>query len=100
MPYAQYGSQPATAVQSEILRIEIHLLIDACDTIRWRLLLSPPQRQDLKATLQDVLLDLGECAGDLPVDPIASAQNCLLDAVLRHCASRCPAPTPMREAAS
>ena len=92
--------QPAMIERSEILRLEIHILIDACDTARWRLLLNTAQRHNLKSTLHDVLLSFGMCTGQFSRDAIASAQNCLLDAVLEHCARNCRALEHLRRAAS
>lgn len=77
-----------------------HMLIDACDTARWRLLLNTAQRHNLKSTLHDVLLTFGMCTGQISRDAIASAHNCLLDAVLEHCARDCRALEHLRRAAS
>ena len=63
-----------------------HMLIDACDTARWRLLLNTAQRHNLKTTLHDVLLTFGMCTGQISRDAIASAQNCLFNTGLDHCA--------------
>ncbi len=92
--------QSAMIERSEILRLEVQLLIDACDTARWRLLLNTAQRHSLKSTLHDVLLTFGMCTGPISSDAIASAQNCLLDAVLEHCVRDCRALEHLRRAAS
>ncbi len=67
----------------QILRLELHLLLQACDGVRWRGLLANPQRLALKSILQEVLLMLG---AHEPAAMLPAAQNRLLDAVLDRCA--------------
>ena len=69
----------------EIVRLELVVALDACDSMRWRSQLNAVQRRSLEAVLPDVLE-----AHDLSIDEIlrrsiALAQNRLLDAVLEHC---------------
>jgi hypothetical protein len=72
--------------RAEVLRLELALLLDACRSERWRLLLSISQRLSLQSTIEDVLDALNSSAETVPRDAIAWAQNRLLDAVLDHCA--------------
>jgi hypothetical protein len=68
----------------QILRLEIHLLIHACNTTSWQWLLSACQRSALKSVLQDVLLAVDTDAPQVPGHMIALAQNRLFDAVREH----------------
>jgi len=74
-------------LHSQILRLEIHLLIQACDSWRWRGLMSPPQRRALQQTLADVLHRLAACDSGICAAAAGAAQNRLLDAVLDQCAT-------------
>jgi hypothetical protein len=80
-------TQRAIADRSEILRLEIHLLITACDTARWRLLLDASQRLSLRSLLQDLLRAFDADQEQISMESIASAQNLLFDAVHGLCAS-------------
>ncbi len=71
--------------RAEILRLEIHLVLEACDSARWRLLLNVAQRHDLRIILQSVMLGLQQCAREPDTQALACAQNRLLDAVIQHC---------------
>jgi hypothetical protein len=70
--------------------LELHLLIGACETDRWRLLLNAEQRQRLKSIVQGVQLAMDMDARQGSPDAIASAQNRLLDAVIAHCEWQLP----------
>jgi hypothetical protein len=74
-----------TSTHLEIFRLELHLIINSCETTRWRMLLSTSQRQYLKATLQTVLTAAAET--------IPAAQNQLFDAIQQ---SRGVDMTPLR----
>jgi hypothetical protein len=75
----------------QILRLELHLLLNACDTAAWRLLLSSPQRQSLKSVLQEIQLAFDTDTAGIPRLTIVSVQNHLLEAVREHCAPSMPA---------
>jgi hypothetical protein len=70
-----------------MLRLELALLLDACQSERWRLLLNISQRLSLESTIEDVFDALNSSSEIAPQDAIAWAQNRLLDAVLEHCAA-------------
>jgi hypothetical protein len=74
-------------LHGQILRLEIHLVQQYCDTWRARSLLSAPQRITLQHTLADVLARLGASGHEIDAAAAASAQDRLLDAVLEHCAA-------------
>jgi hypothetical protein len=76
----------------QILRLELHLLLNACDTASWRLLLSGPQRQSLKSVLLEIQFAFDFDTARIPRLTIVSVQNRLLEAVREHCASSMPAP--------
>lgn len=105
---AQDFVQPGAVERVEILRLEIHLLINACELARWRMLLTTVQRYALKSTLQSVLLALdcdpkqvpGQISGQISVDAVTSAQNCLFDAIRDLGAPSPGAPTVMRRLGS
>ena len=68
-----------------VLRLELIVLPDACDSPSWRLMLAHEQRRELRATLESVLRMLAA-----PADGgwhLMQAQNRLIDAVLLHCAA-------------
>ena len=69
-------------LHSQILRLEIHLLIQACDSWRWRGLMSAPQRHTLQQTLANVLHRLGASEEGICAAAAGAAQDRLLDAVL------------------
>jgi len=71
-----------------MLRLELALLLDACQSERWRQLLNISQRLSLESTIEDVFDALNSLSEIAPQDAIAWAQNRILDAVLEHCAAR------------
>jgi hypothetical protein len=90
-----------SATRLEILRLDLVVSIDACDSMRWRSQLDTPQRLSLKVVLVEVLHALDAPVGDSPPRSVAQAQNRLLDAVLYHCrALNETADWPVRRAAS
>jgi hypothetical protein len=72
----------APALLSQILRLEIHLLMQACESWRWRSLMSASQRRALRQTLTDVLHRLGGSEQGIGAAAANLAQDRLLDAVL------------------
>jgi hypothetical protein len=97
-PSAELPANP----RDEILRLELILVLDACRSERWRMMLDISQRLSLECLLRDVLDALSSSSGELPCTPIEWAQNRLLDALLEHCAGgSCPiVDRPVRRAAS
>jgi hypothetical protein len=74
------STQAGAPDEYEILRLEIHLVNIACDTPRWRMLLSTHQRAALKSVLRDlVAFDDGTDADS--GQWVAAAQNYLFDAI-------------------
>jgi hypothetical protein len=73
-----------TGERLQILKLELHLLIHACNTTRWQWLLSASQRSALKSVLQDVWLAVDTDTPQLSRHLIALAQNRLFDAVREH----------------
>ena len=73
--------------REEIVRLELALLLDACRSERWRMHLDVSELSSLQSTLEGVLDALNASSEQAPRDAIAQAQNCLLDAVLEHCAA-------------
>jgi len=71
---------------SQIIRLEIHLALQCCETWRWRLLLTAPQRCALQQTLRELQHCLGASGPEIPANAARLAQDRLLDAVLEHCA--------------
>jgi hypothetical protein len=78
------GAPAATLDACETLRLELVLLLEACDSPLWQQLLSAQQRRSLRCTLEDVLSALtgGPAPGTLEL-----AQQRLLREVLNHCAT-------------
>lgn len=72
-------------VRSEIIRLEIHLVLQSCETWRWRLLLTAAQRLTMQETLRELLHCLGADGTEISATAAAAAQNRLLDGVLDHC---------------
>ena len=97
LPAAEDSEPRGSAVEPEMrlvtLRLELIVLLDACDSASWRLLLAQDERRELRATLESVL---GMLAG--PSEGgwhLMQAQNRLIDAVLRqHAVSRAATATP------
>jgi hypothetical protein len=86
------GASARLELTGEIVRLEVHLLLNACDTASWRLLLSAPQRQSLKSLLQEIQLAFDTDTAEVPQLSIISVQNRLLEAILEHRASSLPTP--------
>ena len=72
-------------VRLEILRLELIVIIDACDGGCWRSRLHSAQLQSLKATLEHALTALACAVGDDLTVSIERAQDHLLDAILDLC---------------
>lgn len=83
---AEPGATPAVAEQCEILRLELNLLLEACESARWRTLLTASQRLALKSMLQNVLQGLDFTHEGNPASALEWLQDRLLDAVLEQCA--------------
>jgi hypothetical protein len=66
----------------EALRIELVLLLEACDSPLWQDLLSPQQRRSLRSTLERAL---GSLTNGAVQESLERAQDSLLDEVLNHC---------------
>jgi hypothetical protein len=81
---ARAKSLRTSATRLEILRLDLIVSIDACDSMRWRSQLDTPQRLFLKVVLVEVLHALDAPVDEIPSRSIAQAQNRLLDAVLDH----------------
>jgi len=79
------ANAPASASRLEIVRLELLIALDACDSMRWRAHLSTSQRLSLRAVLTQVLTSLDASTDDVPRRAIAMAQNRLLESVLDHC---------------
>lgn len=73
-----------SSLSLEILRLDLILLIDACDSRRWQLELTAYQRMSMRTVLVEVLDRLDAAVDDASRQCISEAQNCLLDAVLEH----------------
>jgi hypothetical protein len=89
---ASRSPPPIAAVRLQILRLEILVIIDACDGTLWRTLLSSVQLRSLEATLEDVLVALAGAGGERWDTSVERAQDQLLEAVL----DQCPVPSGMR----
>ena len=87
----------STAEDAEILRLELILLLDACQSERWRLKLDICQRLSLHSAIEEVLDALNSASEVVPQPAIGWAQNRLLDAALEHC-DLVPAIRVLREA--
>jgi hypothetical protein len=86
--WAELNALSATADPArgdEILRLELILVLDACRSARWRILLDGAQRLTLECLVRDVFDALNSSPGEFPCTPIEWAQNRLLDALLEHC---------------
>jgi hypothetical protein len=73
--------------RDEVLRLELILVLDACRSERWRMMLDTSQRLSLECLLRDVLDALNSSSEEFACTPIVWAQNRLLDALLEHCAT-------------
>jgi len=67
-----------------MFRLELVLLLDACDSARWRSMLRPEHLAALRADLDAVLKSLDAAADSPGCDAILGAQNRLFDAVVDH----------------
>jgi hypothetical protein len=81
------ATRTTCARRLEILRLELIVAIDACDSMRWRSRLDTSQRLSLKVVLVEVLHVLDAPVNEIPPRSIAQAQNRLLDGVLDQCRS-------------
>ena len=82
------GAGPTYGLAAETLRLELALLLDACRSERWRLLLNMSQRLSLMSIIVEVLDALNASSEIEPHEAIAWAQNRLLDVILEHCAAQ------------
>jgi len=77
------GLTPAPRVQ--VLRLELILLLDACQSTRWRAQLDTIQRLSLQSIFDEILHALNTSSEEeISRGPIESVQNRLLDAIQRH----------------
>jgi hypothetical protein len=76
---------PAPRVQ--VLRLELILLLDACQSARWRAQLDSIQRLSLQSILHAILHVLNAWSEGEILWGIESAQNRLLDAIKGQCAT-------------
>lgn len=65
------------------LRLELHLLVETCDSARWRAMLAPTQRAELRLLIDRVLSAIA--VSPIHEAVVAQAQNILFDAVLDLC---------------
>jgi hypothetical protein len=70
--------------EMEVFRLEVLVLLDACDSLRWQTLLSPRQRLGLRETLHALLRALSGPRDWTDSEIIGDAQNQLFDSLLRH----------------
>jgi hypothetical protein len=78
---------PADAARErrvEMVRLELIVLLDACRARRWQMLLDSDQRRTLERYVGEVLDSLTTQFDEAPLQALARAQNCLLDAVLEQ----------------
>jgi hypothetical protein len=80
MPHASCGAEN----QMEIFRLEVLVLVDACDSLRWQSLMNSHQRLGLRATLHTLLRTLTGPRDLSDSEIIGHAQNQLFDSLLRH----------------
>jgi hypothetical protein len=78
------GAWDGVDVRLEMFRLELVLLLDACDSARWRSMLRPEHLAALRADLDAVLKSLDAAADSPGCDAILAAQNRLFDAVVDH----------------
>lgn len=82
-----WHSTPADSAfdrRAELFRLELIVLLDACRTTRWRMLLDGAQRHALERCLSEILDCLNTRFEEAPLPAIERAQNRLLDAVLEQ----------------
>lgn len=75
---------PRIEIALVILRLELVVLLDACDSPLWRSMLRAEHRIQLRATLKSVLRILSARSDDRGT-ALSDAQDRLLDAVLAQC---------------
>jgi hypothetical protein len=99
---ASHSPPALAALRLQILRLELIVLIDACDGTLWRTLLNSVQLRSLKPILQGALDAVAGAGGEDWTASIGRAQDQLLDAVLDQCPvpSGVPAIRPFLSAAS
>jgi hypothetical protein len=76
------GAGDAIDVRLETIRLELVLLLEACDSIRWKSMLRPEHLAALRADLHVVLKSLDAAADSPGFDAILVAQNRLFDGVV------------------
>ena len=94
-PDSASASRPPPAIAAirlSILRLELIVIIDACDGMLWRAQLNSVQLRSLQGILGDVLDALASADGEHWAASIEQAQDHLLDAVL----DQCPVPSELR----
>jgi hypothetical protein len=79
------ATRATCARRLKIIRLDLVVSADACDSMRWRSQLDASQRLSLKVVLVEVLHALDAPVDEIPPRSVAQAQNRLLDAVLYHC---------------
>jgi hypothetical protein len=84
----------------ELLRLELLLLADACQSPRWRAVLSAAQRFALRSVVTDVLAALNRPLEELSADALAQVQNRLFDEIVARCAGPSAVAAPARRTAS
>jgi hypothetical protein len=78
---------PRDALEAaELLRLELLILADSCQSPRWRTVLSATQRLALKSVVTDVLAALDRPVDELSMEAISQAQNRLFDEIVGCCA--------------
>jgi hypothetical protein len=77
-----------SASGTQVLRLELIVLLDACQSTRWRAQLDSSQRLSLQSILDDILHDLNASnENEIPQGSIERAQDSLLDAIQDQCAT-------------
>jgi hypothetical protein len=82
-----FDTRPASSSaenQMELFRLEVLVLLDACDSLRWQSLMSPQQCLELRATLRSLLRTLSGASDAPDSDVIGEAQNQLFDSLQHH----------------
>ena len=82
-----HGGGFTSRLPAEMLRLELAVLLDACQSERWRRLLDISQRLSLMLTIREAFDALSLASEIVLQDVIAWVQNRLLDAILEHCAA-------------
>jgi hypothetical protein len=84
-PIYQHSDDPASSPQAEMLRLELFVVLGACGSTRWRMLLNPLQRRFLQSLVGDVLDALNAWPEEGLRVSIERAQKRILDAFPQHC---------------